>query len=196
MVTDLQNFRTLYVADTSSYVYFHVHIKHSYKTTLQVRQSRMAEPVNDLQRGYKTTLQCEENRIRESLERIEERYALTKQNSSCFVRDNITAMIDDLSQAVKVSAEAMSGTSLANNLKNLFGEITIQRSMALVHEIAEEEKTNDFDSKVPLSFVKLGYLLGGYIPTPTYVNLEKGYIRDPKEYIKILQQIFATDIFE
>lgn len=72
-------------------------------------------------------------------------------------------MTDHLSGAVSGREEAVSSTSLAVYLVDLLLESTIQRSMALFHKIAEEDEANVAESEGRLTFVKLEYLLGGYI---------------------------------
>lgn len=51
--------------------------------------------------------------------------------------------------------------------------------MALVHEMAEEGEASVSNSEEQLSFLKSGYVLGGYIPTLRYVDLENGLIKEP-----------------
>lgn len=51
------------------------------------------------------------------------------------------------------------------------------------------------NTEVPLTFVKSGYLMEGYILTIQYVDLDNVFIIEPVEYERRVKRAFATDMF-
>lgn len=194
MVESLQKFGVPTVVDSFPYKHFNVHIKHSCRTTLQRVYRRMIESLDVLQKSYKLALRCSEKRISRDFERIYERCGRVKQNRSYLVRHRIIITMDDLSRAVSVCEQTVSGTSLAHDLMELFGESTMQSFIALLHEIAEESITNVPDNKVHLAFLKSENMSGGHILTFRNVNLEK-YVSENRDCLQKLcsEYVLLTD---
>lgn len=85
----------------------------------------------------KRAVQYEEKRIGGNNGQIDGISARSKQNSFYLVRDVITITTDDLQLAVNGSAEVVSSSTFAVDLMYLSRKSTMQRFMALVHEIGE-----------------------------------------------------------
>lgn len=85
-----------------------------------------------------------------------------------------------LSQNVSGSEEAASGIRRAVDFMTLFSGNTMQSFMELMHHIDEEGEANVHDSEMQLAFVRSEYLLGWYIQTLGYVDLEKDVLENWK----------------
>lgn len=88
-----------------------------------------------------------------------------------------------------------SAATFASGFVGPVRESTMQNFIAHVRYLAAESSVYVLDTVVRLEFVKSGNVLYGYISTVQGINLEKGLIRECREYANRVQWVFATKSF-
>lgn len=76
----------------------------------------------------------------------------------------------------------MSDTTFIVDLVNLCKESAMQSFIAYLHELDEEGEAGFPYSQVQCTFVKSGYMQGGFIPTLRYVDIQQRCFRERGDY--------------
>lgn len=80
-------------------------------------------------------------------------------------------------------------------LVKTFKEGTAQKILRLVLEMATEKGEKSPNTHVQLTFVKLIYMMGGYIPALRDIDLENRLVRESVNYERKLHGVSDTDSF-